>query len=73
MILSQLRRYIESKRRVTLGELVVHFGVDAEALRGMLDKWQSKGKISKTSANSACGTSCCNCDPLLTEIYEWIE
>ncbi len=73
MILSNVRSYIQQQKRVTLSDLVTHFNVDADALRGMLGKWMSKGKIKRLSANSACGTSCCKCDPALTEIYEWVE
>ncbi|MGZ4958381.1 MAG: FeoC-like transcriptional regulator [Methylomonas sp.] len=73
MILSDLRSYLQDKRRTTLNDLVVHFQIDADALRGMLAKWISKGKVRQSSAGSACGTSCCKCDPALTEIYEWID
>lgn len=73
MILSDLRNYLQEKRRVTLNDLVLHFHVDANALRGMLSKWISKGKVRLTSAATNCGTTCCKCDPLLTEIYEWID
>lgn len=73
MILSDLRQYLQTTRRVSLNDLVLHFNVDADALRGMLAKWTAKGKVRQTSAEAACGTSCCKCDPLLTEIYEWVE
>jgi putative ferrous iron transport protein C len=71
MILSELRDYIRAQRRVILNDLIIHFNVDAEALRGMLSKLVSKGKVKKTSAENNCGTSCCKCDPAMTEIYEW--
>lgn len=73
MILSDLRSYLQQKGRVSLNELVLHFHVDANALRGMLEKWIGKGKVRLMSANSNCGTNCCKCDPLLTEIYEWVD
>ncbi len=73
MILSDLRTYLQNKRRVTLNDLVLHFHVDANALRGMLAKWISKGKVRISPAGSNCGASCCKCDPLLTEIYEWVD
>jgi len=73
VILSDLRGYLIQQRRVALADLVVHFNMDADALRGMLGKWISKGKVRKLSADSACGTSCCKCDPALTELYEWID
>ena len=73
MILSELRSYLQEKQRVTLNDLVVHFKIDADALRGMLGKWISKGKVRQLPVNSSCGTSCCKCDPALTEFYEWVE
>lgn len=73
MILSDLRMYLKEKHRATLNDMVIHFGVEADALRGMLAKWIGKGKVRQTAAASACGTSCCKCDPLLTEVYEWID
>lgn len=73
MILSDLRDYLIQQHRVALSDLVVHFNMDADALRGMLGKWISKGKVRKLSADSSCGTSCCKCDPALTELYEWID
>jgi hypothetical protein len=73
MILSDLRQYLKQHSTVALIDLVNHFHVDAEALRGMLSRWISKGNVRKVSKDGACGTSCCKCDPALTELYEWVE
>ncbi len=73
MILSDLRNYLKNQHRVVMIDLVNHFDMDAEAVRGMLGKWISKGKVRKLSSDSSCGSSCCKCDPLMTEIYEWVE
>ena len=73
MILSDLRTYLRVQQRVALIDLVNHFDMDADAIRGMLGKWISKGKVLKLSVDSACGTSCCKCDSRLTELYEWVE
>lgn len=73
MILSDLRLYLRKQRTVALIDLVNHFDMDADAIRGMLGKWISKGKVKKLSVDSACGTSCCKCDPTLTELYEWVD
>jgi hypothetical protein len=74
MILSDLRSYLQQQHRVTLNDLVIHFHIDADALRGMLGKWISKGKVRQLPVNNtACGSSCCKCDPLLAEIYEWVD
>ena len=73
MILADLRHYLKQHSRVALADLVNHFNVDADALRGMLERWISKGNLRKTSQEAACGTSCCKCDPTLIEFYEWVE
>ncbi|PPC91301.1 MAG: sugar metabolism transcriptional regulator [Methylobacter sp.] len=73
MILAELRDYLKQQQRVTLSDLVNHFHIEANALRGMLAKWIDKGKLRKTGLESNCGTGCCKCDPALTEIYEWLE
>lgn len=73
MILSDLRSYLKEKHCVALIDLVNHFDMEADAIRGMLGKWISKGKVRKLATDAACGTSCCKCDPTLTELYEWIE
>jgi hypothetical protein len=73
VILAELRKYLQEKHRVTLNDLVLHFHIDANALRGMLQKWISKGKVRLSPVGTNCGTGCCKCDPQLTETYEWID
>jgi hypothetical protein len=73
MILSDLRSYLKQQHRVALADLVNHFNIDADALRGMLSKWISKGYVRVVPMQSACGTSCCKCDATLVELYEWIN
>lgn len=73
MILSDLRSYLKQQHRVALKDLVTHFGMDADALRGMLGLWISKGNVRKLSLESNCGSRCCKCDPTLTELYEWVD
>ena len=73
MILSDLRSYLKQQHRVALADLVTHFKMDADALRGMLGKWIKKGHVRKFSRENSCGTSCCKCDSTLTELYEWVD
>ena len=73
MILSELRDYIKIQQKVAMVDIANHFQMDADVLRAMLDKWVSKGKIKKTSLETGCGTSCCKCDPNLTDIFEWVD
>lgn len=73
MILSDVRSYLKQQRRVALKDMALHFNVDADALRGMLGLWITKGQVKKLPAGTACGSGCCQCDPALVEIYEWVE
>jgi putative ferrous iron transport protein C len=73
MILSDLRDYLKQQKRVALKDLENRFQVDADALRGMLTKWISKGYVKKLPNGTACSGGCCQCDPALTELYEWVE
>ena len=73
MILSDLRDYLKQQKRVALKDLESRFQVDADALRGMLTKWISKGYVKKLPSGTACSGGCCQCDPALTELYEWVE
>lgn len=71
MILSDLRNYLQKQRRAALADMAARFDADPDALRGMLAKWIAKGRVAKLPAGTACGHSCCHCDPNTTEIYEW--
>ncbi|MDX1823673.1 MAG: FeoC-like transcriptional regulator [Thiohalomonadales bacterium] len=71
MILSDIRKYIEQRGQVTLADMANHFESDPEALRGMLNVWIRKGKITRHLCTSACGSSCKGCDSAATEIYIW--
>lgn len=73
MILSELRSYLKEQRRVALIDLANHFGVETDALRGMLGKWISKGNLRKLPSGTACGSGCCKCDPAMIELYEWVD
>lgn len=73
MILSELRDYIQQRHQVSMADLVQHFRIEAPALRGMLHKWIQKGSVRVLPLKTGCGTSCCQCDALLTEMYEWIN
>ncbi|MGH8550531.1 MAG: FeoC-like transcriptional regulator [Methylococcales bacterium] len=73
MVLSELRNYLQENRRVLLADLANRFNMDADALRGMLQKWVTKGKVRKLSGDTDCSKGCCKCDPATLELYEWLE
>lgn len=75
MILSDLRDYLARHKRASMSDMVNHFGIDPDALLGMLEQWETKGRVRRIDAAStdprACGscTVCADGDP---RIYEWI-
>lgn len=72
MLLQQIKAYIRERHIVSLFDLKREFGTDADVLRDMLNLWIQKGQLRCMQKTSACGTRCTNCDPLFTEVYEWI-
>ena len=71
MILSDIKRYLEGRGQATLADIANHFNADPEAVRGMLEYWMRKGKVSRQTINAACGSSCTKCDSAVTEIFRW--
>jgi len=80
MILSDLRSYIKKNGQASLGEMVMIFNVEPDALRGMMDHLMDKGYVRR---GSPCGrddgcSSCssnsggaCSTGFFVDEIYEW--
>lgn len=73
MMLVDLRNYVAARGRVSMRDLALHFQVEPEAVRGMLEHWIRKGKVRRDAACPPCGSGCCNCASDLTEIYLWNE
>lgn len=71
MILKELKEYVQSRQQVSLTEIVVHFDVDPEAVKGMLDFWIRKGKITHHSSDLVCGGSCSCSQKSDNDVYEW--
>ena len=71
MILSELQTYITEQHRVSLAQMELRFGIDANALRGMLNYLIHKGRIYKLPAPYRChGCTVCSTESL--EFYEWV-
>ncbi|MGB0712056.1 MAG: FeoC-like transcriptional regulator [Gammaproteobacteria bacterium] len=72
MILSELREYLRLNGRAPLREMALHFDADPDAVRGMLETWERRGKVRKLPSGTACDGGCTQCAPENVEIYEWI-
>lgn len=70
MILTDIQTYLQKYQKASLGELSLHFRIDADALRPLLKKLIRKKRIRLMSGNKC--KSCCDCSPETIEFYEWI-
>ena len=71
MILSDIRNYLQDRGQSSLSDIALHFDIEPDAARGMLDIWIRKGMLQRRAATSSCGTNCSQCDTAATEIYVW--
>ena len=83
MIFSDLRDYLAERQRASMADMVNRFDIDPEALLGMLEQWEAKGRVRRIDASGvrridaagsdprACG-SCCACAESDSRIYEWV-
>ena len=71
MILSEVRDYLSGRGQATLAEIALHVDSEPEAVRGMLERWVSKGRVERRKVEAACGTSCNRCDQASMELYIW--
>ncbi len=70
MILGELRDYVQTRGQVSLGETALHFDMEPDAIRGLLDFWVNKGRIRKRMV-AECGGGC-TCEwREQQEIYLW--
>ena len=72
MILRDIKDYLSQQRMASIAELSLHFGVDRDAMRGMLDHWIRKGRLHRLSQEKSCSGCCGECESNHLEMYEWI-
>lgn len=73
MNLLEIKNYLMRVRIASLSSLCTYFNCDSVLLRNMLGHWIKKGCVKQCLKTSNCGTKCVQCNPLTTEIYEWVE
>ncbi|GAB0148516.1 FeoC-like transcriptional regulator [Marichromatium gracile] len=71
MIMSDLTSHLRTQGRAALRDLSYRFDTDPEALRGMLELLERKGRVRKLPGGTPC-SGCCSCDPTAIELYEWV-
>lgn len=76
---SEVKRYLQARGMAPLSDLVNRFDCDAEAMRGVLEFWERKGRVRQLAAQSACAAGCRGCGdgacatPALSAVYQWVE
>ena len=70
MILADIKEYFSRHGTASLADLSVHFGVEPDAMRGMLDRWILKGKLNRLPQGATCPKCCEACNSEHVEIYE---
>ncbi|MGF1480583.1 MAG: FeoC-like transcriptional regulator [Cyanophyceae cyanobacterium] len=72
MILKELQDFVLDYHRVSLAEMELHFHIDGDALRHMLNKLIYKGRVRKVPTPEKCH-GCTFCNPDTIEFYEWVD
>ncbi|MCG7896695.1 MAG: FeoC-like transcriptional regulator [Candidatus Thiodiazotropha taylori] len=70
-MLSAIRDYLQQRGEASLADIARHLDADAEAVRGMLEQWERKGRVERRKLKAECGSSCNRCDPSSMELYVW--
>jgi hypothetical protein len=71
MLLTDVKEYLSARGQASLSDLAMHFTMDAEAMKGILDTWIAKGRCRRVSDRLPCG-SCGKCESATTDLYEWV-
>ena len=74
MILADLRDYLAEHKRASIGDMANRFGVEPDALRGMLEHWTRKGRVRRVEAPASPCAPCGKCGSGGTQdVYVWVE
>ncbi len=74
MTLTVLKAYMQKNHVVGLNELKIHFDMDAETVRDMLDILIRKGQVRKIRDSELHCNKCAQCHNMLAdELYEYIS
>ena len=72
MSLIELKNYMQQVKISDLLTMSVHFKTDPTVIRPMLHHWQRKGCVRQCPRLNRCGSQCMKCNPLMTEVYQWL-
>lgn len=73
MILSEVKAYLSERRRVSVADLAIHFGVEPGAIRGMLEVLERKGRVRHLEPATGGCSGCHACDDAMSDVYVWVD
>lgn len=75
LTLTGVRDYLRFRHNASLNEIALHFDASEAAVLGVLDQWQTRGRVRKLPLGVACSHagSGCGCGCKTQDIYEWLE
>ena len=70
---SEVKRYLSERRIAPLNDIALHFDMQPDAVRGLLEHWIRKGKV-RRFADEGCQDNCCGgcSENGHKEVYEWL-
>ncbi len=70
---SEVKRYLSERKIAPLNDIALHFDMQPDAVRGLLEHWIRKGKVRRFADNS-CEDNCCGgcSENGHKEVYEWL-
>ncbi|MEW8626864.1 MAG: FeoC-like transcriptional regulator, partial [Candidatus Thiodiazotropha sp.] len=54
-MLSAIRDYLQQRGEASLADISRHLDADADAVRGMLEQWERKGRVERRKVKAECG------------------
>lgn len=74
MILSRITEYLNQHRRASVVDMSYGLNASPDALRAMLSRLESKGRVRRLPDSTPCSSSgCSKCAPGSVELYEWVD
>ncbi|GJM07499.1 MAG: hypothetical protein DHS20C10_12330 [marine bacterium B5-7] len=70
-MLRQLKLYLQLNQQVSLHDVMVHFSIDEEQARELMQHWIRKSCVEKVDAET-CKDPCVQCHPAALERYAWV-
>jgi hypothetical protein len=70
MTISDIKGYLQKRGQAPLIDIANHFRSEPDAVLGMLEHWQRRGRIARISIPKCNG--CNKCGDAAPELYRWI-